>query len=176
MKLFVTGGAGFIGSNFIRLALSLDKGHTVVNFDKLTYAGNLSNLNNVTGNPNYKFTKGDICDAVATESAMAGCDAVVHFAAESHVDRSIVSACRRHSNERHRHLRPPASRSQIANRAFRPHLERRSVRRYPAGFFLGRKLSPHPQQSLFRFESCRRPRGSLFRANLQLSCAHHALF
>jgi dTDP-glucose 4,6-dehydratase len=89
MKLFVTGGAGFIGSNFIRLALSLDKGHTVVNFDKLTYAGNLSNLNNVTGNPNYKFTKGDICDAVATESAMAGCDAVVHFAAESHVDRSI---------------------------------------------------------------------------------------
>jgi dTDP-glucose 4,6-dehydratase len=89
MKLFVTGGAGFIGSNFIRLALSLDKGHTVVNFDKLTYAGNLSNLNNVTGNPNYKFTKGDICDAVATESAMVGCDAVVHFAAESHVDRSI---------------------------------------------------------------------------------------
>jgi len=89
MKLFVTGGAGFLGSNFIRLALSLDKGHTVVNFDKLTYAGNLSNLNNVTGNPNYKFTKGDICDAVATESAMAGCDAVVHFAAESHVDRSI---------------------------------------------------------------------------------------
>jgi dTDP-glucose 4,6-dehydratase len=89
MKLFVTGGAGFIGSNFIRLALSLDKGHTVVNFDKLTYAGNLSNLNNVTGNPNYKFTKGDICDAVATESAMAGCDAIVHFAAESHVDRSI---------------------------------------------------------------------------------------
>jgi dTDP-glucose 4,6-dehydratase len=89
MKLFVTGGAGFLGSNFIRLALSLDKGHAVVNFDKLTYAGNLSNLNNVTGNANYKFTKGDICDAVATESAMAGCDAVVHFAAESHVDRSI---------------------------------------------------------------------------------------
>lgn len=89
MKLFVTGGAGFLGSNFIRLALWLDKGHAVVNFDKLTYAGNLSNLNNVTGNANYKFTKGDICDAVATESAMAGCDAVVHFAAESHVDRSI---------------------------------------------------------------------------------------
>jgi dTDP-glucose 4,6-dehydratase len=89
MKLFVTGGAGFIGSNFIRLVLSLDKGHTVVNFDKLTYAGNLSNLNDVTGNPNYRFTKGNICDAVATESAMAGCDAVVHFAAESHVDRSI---------------------------------------------------------------------------------------
>jgi dTDP-glucose 4,6-dehydratase len=89
MKLFVTGGAGFIGSNFIRLTLSLDKGYTVVNFDKLTYAGNLSNLNDVTGNPNCKFIKGDICDAVATESAMAGCDAVVHFAAESHVDRSI---------------------------------------------------------------------------------------
>ena len=88
MKLFVTGGAGFIGSNFIRLAFARQGPH-VVNFDKLTYAGNLSNLNDVTGNPNYKFTKGDICDAVATESAMAGCDAVVHFAAESHVDRSI---------------------------------------------------------------------------------------
>src|SRR5579863_4776601 len=89
MKVFVTGGAGFIGSNFIRHVLGLDKGYTVVNFDKLTYAGNLTNLESVVNDPKYRFVKGDICDAVAVEPAMAGCDAVVHFAAESHVDRSI---------------------------------------------------------------------------------------
>lgn len=89
MKLFVTGGAGFIGSNFIRHVLSLGKDHQVVNFDKLTYAGNLTNLKTVAHDPSYTFAKGDICDPVAVEAAMHGCDVVVHFAAESHVDRSI---------------------------------------------------------------------------------------
>lgn len=89
MKLFVTGGAGFIGSNFIRHVLSLGQGHRVVAFDKLTYAGNLANLEAVAINPGYRFLKGDICDAAAVTPAMRGCDAVVHFAAESHVDRSI---------------------------------------------------------------------------------------
>ena len=89
MKLFVTGGAGFIGSNFIRHTLGLGKGHKVVNYDKLTYAGNLANVFSVAKDSNYLFIKGDICDAIAVESAMKGCDVVVHFAAESHVDRSI---------------------------------------------------------------------------------------
>jgi len=89
MKIFVTGGAGFIGSNFVRYVLGLREGYSVVNFDKLTYAGNLANLESVAGNPGYSFVKGDICDAGAVEAAMAGCDTVVHFAAESHVDRSI---------------------------------------------------------------------------------------
>jgi dTDP-glucose 4,6-dehydratase len=89
MKIFVTGGAGFIGSNFIRHVLGLGKGYRIVNFDKLTYAGNLANLESVADNPNYSFVKGDICDAAAVEAAMKGCTAVVHFAAESHVDRSI---------------------------------------------------------------------------------------
>lgn len=89
MKLFVTGGAGFIGSNFIRMVLGMGKAHSIVNFDKLTYAGNLANLESVAKDSNYRFVKGDICDAEAVESAMTGCDAVVHFAAESHVDRSI---------------------------------------------------------------------------------------
>src|SRR5713101_3588268 len=89
MKLFVTGGAGFIGSNFIRHVLSVRKNCAVVNYDKLTYAGNLANLDSVAKNPGYRFVKGDICDAAAVEAAMRGCDAVVHFAAESHVDRSI---------------------------------------------------------------------------------------
>jgi dTDP-glucose 4,6-dehydratase len=89
MKIFVSGGAGFIGSNFIRHVFGLNKGYDIVNFDKLTYAGNLANLESVANDPNYSFFKGDICDAAAAESAMAGCDFVVHFAAESHVDRSI---------------------------------------------------------------------------------------
>ncbi|MGH9716957.1 MAG: dTDP-glucose 4,6-dehydratase [Candidatus Acidiferrales bacterium] len=89
MRILVTGGAGFIGSNFIRHILALGRGDAVVNYDKLTYAGNLANLDSVANDPRYVFMKGDICDAAAVEEAMNGCDAVVHFAAESHVDRSI---------------------------------------------------------------------------------------
>jgi dTDP-glucose 4,6-dehydratase len=89
MKILITGGAGFIGSNFIRYVLGARKNFSVVNLDKLTYAGNLANLESVADNPNYLFVKGDICDPVAVETAMRGCDAVIHFAAESHVDRSI---------------------------------------------------------------------------------------
>jgi len=89
MKIFVTGGAGFIGSNFINHVLNLSKDYSVVNYDKLTYAGNLANLNSVADHPQYTFIKGDICDPPSVETAMAGCQTVVHFAAESHVDRSI---------------------------------------------------------------------------------------
>jgi dTDP-glucose 4,6-dehydratase len=89
MKILVTGGAGFIGSNFIRYIFKTNKQHQVINFDKLTYAGNLANLEEIASNPNYTFVRGDICDTAVVESAMRGCDAVVHFAAESHVDRSI---------------------------------------------------------------------------------------
>ena len=89
MKIFVTGGAGFIGSNFIRHVLGLKKGYSIVNFDKLTYAGNLENLASLAKDPGYRFVKGDICDPAAVEAAMNGCESVVHFAAESHVDRSI---------------------------------------------------------------------------------------
>src|SRR5713101_2282035 len=89
MKILVTGGAGFIGSNFIRHVLSVEKNCVVVNYDKLTYAGNLANLDSLAENLGYRFVKGDICDAAAVEAAMRSCDAVVHFAAESHVDRSI---------------------------------------------------------------------------------------
>ena len=89
MKIFVTGGAGFIGSNFIRHVLALGREYSVVNFDKLTYAGNLANLDSIASNSGYRFVKGDICDPAAVEAAMNGCDTVVHFAAESHVDRSI---------------------------------------------------------------------------------------
>jgi dTDP-glucose 4,6-dehydratase len=89
MKILVTGGAGFIGSNFIRHVLGLGKGYSIVNFDKLTYAGNLANLESIANDKNYSFVKGDICDTTAVEAAMKGCDAIVHFAAESHVDRSI---------------------------------------------------------------------------------------
>ena len=89
MKLFVTGGAGFIGSNFIRHVLGLQKSYSIVNYDKLTYAGNLGNLDSVANDSHYRFVRGDICDPAAAELAMRDSDAVVHFAAESHVDRSI---------------------------------------------------------------------------------------
>jgi dTDP-glucose 4,6-dehydratase len=91
VKILVTGGAGFIGSNFIRQVLGTGKDFKIVNYDKLTYAGNLANLEELANHPNYSFVKGDICDAPSVETAMRGCDAVVHFAAESHVDRSIYA-------------------------------------------------------------------------------------
>jgi dTDP-glucose 4,6-dehydratase len=91
MKLLVTGGAGFIGSNFIIYWLKNHPQDLIINFDKLTYAGNLENLKSVQDNPNYKFVQGDICDPKNVEEVMSeGIDAVVHFAAESHVDRSIT--------------------------------------------------------------------------------------
>jgi dTDP-glucose 4,6-dehydratase len=91
MTLLVTGGCGFIGTNFIRhrLASSSD---TVVNLDALTYAGNRANLQDLEGNPRYRFSRGRIEDPAAVKDALAGVDAVVHFAAESHVDRSIADA------------------------------------------------------------------------------------
>jgi len=89
MKLFVSGGAGFIGSHFVRYILSLPEKHRVVNYDMLTYAGNLANLRGITQDERYSFLRGDIRDTAAVEAGMRGCDAVVHFAAESHVDRSI---------------------------------------------------------------------------------------
>lgn len=89
MKLLVTGGAGFIGSNFVRYLLAERPDVSVVVLDKLTYAGNLENLADVARDPRYSFVKGDICDEEAVRGAMAGCDAVLNFAAETHVDRSI---------------------------------------------------------------------------------------
>lgn len=92
MHLLVTGGAGFIGSNFIRLILRQRRQWRVTNFDALTYAGNLENLADVAEGPNYCFLRGRIQDAATVADALKGVDAVVHFAAESHVDRSIVGA------------------------------------------------------------------------------------
>jgi dTDP-glucose 4,6-dehydratase len=90
MTIFVTGGAGFIGSEFIRQMAGTAR---IVNFDKLTYAGNLDNLTEAAKDPGYSLVVGDVCDAQAVFEAMPEeCDAVVHFAAESHVDRSIVGA------------------------------------------------------------------------------------
>jgi len=91
-RVLVTGGAGFIGSNFVRLLLQARPTWHVVNFDALTYAGNLSSLADVSQNPRYSFIHGDIRDREAMTAALKGCDALVHFAAESHVDRSIMDS------------------------------------------------------------------------------------
>src|SRR5580700_1509943 len=93
MAIFVTGGAGFIGSQFIRDWIGKYPAQPVINFDNLTYAGNLENLAEIASHPGYEMVRGDICDAQEVLRAIPqGCDAIVHFAAESHVDRSILNA------------------------------------------------------------------------------------
>jgi len=83
MKILVTGGAGFIGSNFVRHVLTAHPDDAVVNLDKLTYAGNLENLRDVEAHPRYRFVRGDICDGALVRGVMREVDAVVHFAAAS---------------------------------------------------------------------------------------------
>ncbi len=91
MRILVTGGAGFMGSDFVRYWVGRYPKDRVVVLDKLTYAGNLENLDSVKDSPNYKFIKGDICDEKLVDKLMEDIDVVVHFAAESHVDRSILN-------------------------------------------------------------------------------------
>jgi dTDP-glucose 4,6-dehydratase len=88
--LLVTGGAGFIGSNFIRYWLEKYPEDQIINLDALTYAGNLANLQDIENNPKYKFVQGNILDVALVDTLVAECDKVIHFAAESHVDRSIL--------------------------------------------------------------------------------------
>lgn len=92
MKILVTGGCGFIGSNFIRQMLKKYPAYKIVNLDKLTYCGNPDNLRDIEGDKRYAFIKGDICDKKIVDKLIKGCDSVINFAAESHVDRSIEDA------------------------------------------------------------------------------------
>jgi len=92
MRYLITGGAGFIGSHFVHLLLAHDPDAKIVNLDLLTYAGNLDNLTDLQDHPRYKFVQGDICDRELVDRLMAETDAVVHFAAESFVDKSIYGA------------------------------------------------------------------------------------
>ena len=92
MRILVTGGAGFIGTNFIRYLLQKYRDYHIVNLDKLTYAGNLKNLEGIENDRRYSFVKGNICDKNIVGKAMNGCDIVVNFAAETHVDRAIIDA------------------------------------------------------------------------------------
>ncbi len=92
MKLLITGGAGFIGSNFIRYWLKKYPEDIIINLDKLTYAGNLDNLKEIENSSNYSFVQGDICDEKLLDKLIPSVDTVVHLAAESHVDRSILNS------------------------------------------------------------------------------------
>ncbi len=91
MKILVTGGAGFIGSCFVRHMLKKHQDYKIINIDALTYAGNIANLDDVKNNPNYTFVHGNICDKKLVRELISESDAVVNFAAESHVDRSITN-------------------------------------------------------------------------------------
>jgi dTDP-glucose 4,6-dehydratase len=121
MKVLVTGGLGFIGTNFIRYWFEAHPQDQVVNLDKVTYAANPANLDDFKNNPNYTFVKGDILDAELLDKIVPGTDLIVHFAAESHVDRSIddpqlfvktnvlgtyvlLNAAKRHGNIRFHHI------------------------------------------------------------------------
>jgi dTDP-glucose 4,6-dehydratase len=90
VKLLVTGGAGFIGSNFIRHVLTAHADDSIANLDKLTYAGNPANLADIEASPRYRFVQGDICDAKLVRDLLRGVDAVINFAASTHVDRSLT--------------------------------------------------------------------------------------
>lgn len=91
MKLLITGGAGFMGSNFIRYILNKYPDYKIINLDKLTYSGNLNNLKDVENSPNYQFVKGDICDQNLVEKLSKDVDVIINYAAETHVDRSILN-------------------------------------------------------------------------------------
>lgn len=91
-KILVSGGAGFIGSNFIRYWLKNNPSDFVINLDKLTYAGNLDNLLDISSSTNYQFVQGDICDSVLVDELTKDVDLIINFAAESHVDRSILNS------------------------------------------------------------------------------------
>jgi dTDP-glucose 4,6-dehydratase len=92
MKLLITGGCGFIGSNFILQILKKYSNYSIINLDKLTYAGNIENLKSIENDSRYNFIEGNICDKKLVDSLVKTVDAIVHFAAESHVDRSILNA------------------------------------------------------------------------------------
>src|SRR3954468_23110286 len=92
VKVLVTGGAGFIGSNFVRHAVAAHPDWQITTLDKLTYAGRLENLESVKDNPRHRFVKGDVADAAVAAPLVRESDIVVHFAAETHVDRSILHA------------------------------------------------------------------------------------
>lgn len=92
MHILLTGGCGFIGSNFVRFVMKHRPSYRLTNLDVLTYSGNPENLADLAKEPRYRFVKGDICDAALCDKLIAECDAIVHMAAESHVDRSILDS------------------------------------------------------------------------------------
>jgi len=152
MKVLVTGGAGFIGSAFVRLLLGSAGSPRVVNLDKLTYAGNLENLEAVSANANYRFVHGDICDGALVDALLSEekPDVMVHFAAESHVDRSIFSPSPSfETNLRGTFTLLEAARTPAA--AASAHFDRRGLWQPQSATRSRRNLSSESRQPIFGF-------------------------
>src|ERR1700721_2022310 len=167
MTILVTGGAGFIGSAFVRMSIG-QTDWRVVNFDKLTYAGNLENLTSVADNSRYRFVHGDICDQALVDSTLAEekPDAIVHFAAESHVDRSILSP----EPVIQTNFRGSFTMLEAPRRsAIRPRLHRRSVRQPGGAARSHRKIPAECQQPLLRFQSRVGFAGAVLLRHLQIA-------
>ena len=175
MKIFVTGGAGFIGSNFIRHVLSLRKAYSVVNYDKLTYAGNLGNLDSVANDSRYRFVRATSAIPPPPNPRCAIAMPSVHFAAESHVDRSIYDpAPAIETNVKGTFVLLQVAK-QARYRPLRSHFYRRSVRRHGTGHLFKRDPHAQPEQPVLRFEGSFRSSGPFLRAHVWISGFDHAL-
>ena len=157
VRLVVTGGAGFIGSNFVRYMLSRHDDVEIVNLDKLTYAGNLENLRDVEDDPRYSFVRGDICDAAVVGEALRGADAVVNFAAETHVDRSISGPAGLHPHRRPRHAHAPRGRARASRSPRYLQISTDEVYGEHRGRRVHRGVGPRPVQPVLGQQGGRRP-------------------
>ena len=175
-SILVTGGCGFIGSNFVRFILETDPDVTVVNFDALSYAGNLANLADLASHPRYRFIRGDMTDRLAVRAALGqGIQAVVNFAAESHVDRSILdSGPFVHTNVLGTQVLLDAAREFAVERFVQVSTDEVYGSLGPTGAFTGVHAAG-PQQPLRRQQGGRRSAGSQLRPHLRPAGADHAL-
>ena len=176
LPVLITGGCGFIGSNFVRYLLETDPTVSVINFDALTYAGNLANLADLTRHPRYRFVHGDITDAEAVHRVVkAGVSAILHFAAESHVDRSIHDSGPFVPHQYPGHAGSARRRPRLPCAPLPSSVDRRSLRQPRRHGCLHRRNAARPQQPLCRKQGVGRFARTQLCSYLRATRRHHAL-